>query len=308
MKYYCIYKCILLLLSAIPAIISTSEIQKMKVILSKKGLDSSNSTKPILIANNELLFLPIPSNNKADKKYSEVFINNEKSLLDCCREKDINYVIIGGKKVPVDGETNCHLDPQLLDYFGYAGFKGSFGQDLSAQGHLKNKEVKEGDLFLFYGWYKDKKDKFHTNGKHTIFGYLQIGEIIDNFTPEHKQEIINKYPWLKDHPHWNSKATNNTIYIAEENFTFDTSLKGYGMFRYCSKLDLTAGKKVQKTFWEVPALKDLEVSVKGVHSNNYFDNLGQYRIPPCCQELVIDSPQAEQWAINLIQNTPKDNY
>ena len=284
--------------------------QKMKVILSKKGFDSSNCTKPILITNNELLFLPIPSINKADKKYSEVFINNEKSLLDCCREKGINHAIIDGKKVPIDEETNCHLDPQLLDYFGYPDFKGSFGQDLSAQGHLKRNYVQVDDLFLFYCWYKDEKDKIHSDGKHTIFGYLQIGEIIkvNELHPERKQEIISIYPWLKDHPHWNSKATNNTIYIARDTCTFDDDIKGFGMFNYSPNLNLSNNDMSQRTYWKIPALKGLNVSFKGANGKKEFDELGQYIIFPRCQELVIDSPQAEQWAINLIKNTPKENY
>ncbi|MDE6598319.1 MAG: hypothetical protein K2K60_06745 [Clostridia bacterium] len=279
----------------------------MKVILSKKGFDSSNSTNPILITNNELLFLPIPSSNKTDKRYSEIFIDNEVSLLDYCREMGINYVIIGGNKVLIDGETNCHLDPQLLDYFGYADFKGSFGQESSPQGHLKNNNVQVGDLFLFYGWHKDLKDNIHKDGKHTIFGYLQIGEIIkvNELTPEYRQEIIKKYPWLKHHPHWYSKETNNTIYIAKEHFAFDTSLKGYGMFKYGPELDLSANDMGKRTCWRIPALKGLKASYKGVNGKEEFDELGQYIIFPRCQELVIDSPQAEQWAINLIKQYVK---
>jgi len=38
----------------------------MKVVLSKKGLDSSNSIKPISISNNEMIFLPIPRDNSYD--------------------------------------------------------------------------------------------------------------------------------------------------------------------------------------------------------------------------------------------------
>lgn len=298
---------ILLLLSARYVIICASEVQKMKVIISKKGFDSSNSTKPILIANNELLFLPIPSSNKADKKYSEVFINNEKSLFDCCREKDINYVIIDGKKVPIDEETNCHLDPQLFDYFDCAGFKGCFGQVSSAQGHLTRNNVQVDDLFLFYGWYKDEKDKIYSDGKHTIFGYLQIGEIIkvNDLAPEGRQAKINKYPWLKHHPHWDSKETNNTIYIARDTCTFDDDIKGFGMFNYSPNLDLSNNDMSQRTYWKIPALKGLKVSFKGVNGKREFDELGQYIIYPRCQELVIDSPQAEQWAINLIKKYAK---
>ena len=37
-----------------------------------------------------------------------------------------------------------------------------------------------------------------------------------------------------------------------------------------------------------------------------FDELGQYKVSARCQELVIDSPQAKQWATNLIKAFSKN--
>lgn len=283
----------------------------MKVILSKKGLDSSNSIKPISISNNEMVFLPIPSDNIYDyTRYSEVF-NNKISLLYYCMEMGINNGYINDKKISINGETHCHLDPQLIDYFGYKDFKGSdafkgnFGQVKSAQKHLENNKVQVNDLFLFYGWYEDKNKP---NGKHTIFGYLQIGEIIkvNELTPDQKQDIINKYPWLHHQPHWCSNETNNTIYIARETCTFDKKIKGYGMFKYNKKLDLTADDMENKTCWKIPALKNCKASYKGANGKSEFSELGQYRLSDRCQELVIEEcPQAEKWAINLIKKYAK---
>ncbi len=283
----------------------------MKVILSKKGLDSSNSIKPITINNKQMLFLPIPSDNNYDtERYSEIFIDKI-SLLYYCKEMGIDYGYIKEKEVPINGTTNCHLDPQLLDYFGYADFKGSdkfkgnFGQVLSAQKHLENSKVQVNDLFLFYGWYNDKNKP---NGKHTIFGYLQIGEIIkvNELTPDQKQDIINKYPWLHHQPHWYSKETNNTIYIARETCTFDKKIKGYGMFKYNNKLDLTANDMTLKTCWKIPKLKNCKVSFKDKNGHSNFNELGQFRVADRCQELVIEEcPQAEKWAINLIKKYAK---
>ncbi len=280
----------------------------MKIILSKKGLDSSNSIKPLTITDNKMIFLPIPSNNSYDtEKYSKVFFD-EKSLLNHCIEMGINYGYIKEKKVPINENTNCHLDPQLVNYFNYDSFKGSFGQVLSAQKHLENNNVKNAndfDLFLFYGWYKDKNKP---NGKHTIFGYLQVGEIIkvNELTTERKQEILNQYPWLQHQPHWYSTETNNTIYIAREECTFDPTIKGYGMFNYNSNLDLTADDMQMRTCWKIPALKNCKASYKGLNGKNVFSELGQYRLHPRCQELVIEEcPQAEKWAINLIKKYAK---
>lgn len=273
----------------------------MKVVLSKKGLDSSNSIKPISITNKEMVFLPIPSNNNYDSaRYSEVFIDKI-SLLYYCMEMGIDFGYINDKKVPINGITNCHLDPQLINYFGYQNFKGSFGQVLSAQKHLENNNVQVGDLFLFYGWYSDKDKQ---NGKHTIFGYLQIGEVIklNDLTPDQQQDLINKYPWLHHQPHWYSNETNNTIYIARETCTFDKRIKGYGMFKYNKNLDLTANDISLKTCWKIPALKNCKVSFKDKNGHSAFNELGQFRVADRCQELIVEeSEQAEKWAINLIK-------
>ena len=277
----------------------------MKIILSKKGLDSSNSTKPISITNKEMIFLPIPSENIYDsERYSEVFIDKI-SLLYYCMEMGINYGFINEGQVPIDGVTNCHLDQQLINYFGYHDFKGSFGQVLSAQKHLENNNVSVNDLFLFYGWYSDKNKP---NGKHTVFGYMQIGEIIKmgELTPNQKQDLIIKYPWLHHQPHWDSKETNNTIYIARETCTFDKRIKGYGMFKYNKRLDLTASDTELKTCWKIPALKNCKVSFKDKNGHSNFNELGQFRVAERCQELVIEEcPQAEKWAINLIKRYKK---
>ncbi len=273
----------------------------MKIILSKKGLDSSNSVKPITIDNKQMIFLPIPSNQDYDNaRYSEVF-ENKISLLFYCMEMGIDFGYIDNKKLPMNGTTNCHLDPQLINYFGYDNFKGSFGQVKAAQKHLENKQVQAGDLFLFYGWYTDNKTH---KEKHTLFGYLQVGEIIkvNELTASQKQKIVDKYPWLHHQPHWYSQETNNTIYIARETCSFNKNIKGFGMFKYDKELDLTAKDIGTKTCWEISALKNCKVSFKDHNGNDSFNDLGQFRVADRCQEIVIEEcPQAEKWAINLIK-------
>lgn len=275
----------------------------MKVILSKKGLDSSNSEKPVQIIDNKMLFLPIPSEFDTDR-YSETFIDKN-SLLYHCTNMGINYGYINNKKMPIDDATHCHLNPQLVNYFNRENFKGSFGQVLAAQRHLENNHVEIGDLFLFYGWYADKNKP---NGKHTLFGYLQVGEIIkvNELTKAQKTEIQEKYPFVSNQPHWTIDGTNNTIYIASDICTFDGSIPGYGMFTYSPDLDLTATDQENKTYWHIPALKNCQVSFSGNGGTKQFNELGQFRVADRCQELVLEEcDQATQWAINLIRKHAK---
>ena len=70
----------------------------------------------------------------------------------------------------------------------------------AARTHLCNQGVGTGDLFLFFGWFRETEYK---NGKlsykgpssgfHAIYGYMQVGEIIK------KESDIPE--WLKTHPH-----------------------------------------------------------------------------------------------------------
>jgi len=54
----------------------------MKIILSRKGFDSSFGRYPSLIYENKLISLPIPSfSNKTDIKYSEIFLMKKKHIL-----------------------------------------------------------------------------------------------------------------------------------------------------------------------------------------------------------------------------------
>ncbi len=126
----------------------------------------------------------------------------------------------------IDPQTHCHLDPQLENYFNCENFKGSLGQIKGFQAHLEKNGVGVGDLFLFYGWYEDIiNDKYHKNGKHVIWGYMQIGEIIkpETLNKSERNEVEKKYPWLKYQPHFAGHANS------------DITLKIYT--HYCQDID-----------------------------------------------------------------------
>ena len=250
----------------------------MNIILSKKGLDSSFSSKPISMTGGEMVFIPI-----------------------------VTY--LNGNKVEITKDSRCHLDPQLINYFNSENFRGSFGQAKEEQRHLESHNVTEGDLILFYGWYKDKDDKVHTNGKNVLFGYMQIGEIlkIANLDDNKRKEYEKQYPWLKYQPHWKNKdkyaeIDNNTLYIAREFCTFDNTIKGYGMFKYDKALDLTANDMKAKSCWKVLALAGLKTSRRGGKGQEGFNEQGQFRAPSRNQEIVVESSKnAQKWAENLIK-------
>lgn len=163
----------------------------MRVILSRKGFDSSIGGYPSPIINGTPLSFPIPD-SKDKIKYSNLKFNG-KSYLEIMRG-------LGIKKF--DENSTCHLDPDLrFDILDNRicpnDWKGSLGQVSQAQRHLENQGVGIGDLFLFFGWFKETENKDgkiiykrnlkYPDGFHLIYGYLRIGEIIK---PQPKNALL----------------------------------------------------------------------------------------------------------------------
>ena len=175
-------------------------VKQMKIILSKKGLDSSYGGYPIKMQNDNddtywsLITIPIPiyddpKSNKCMLKGENIkyvchhmdgepkgLINlYEKRVGDKIKVKDI------AKSIEVDSNSVnkflIHTDPYIINYSENDNYDyiGSFGQANSAQGHLRKQNVSIGDIFLFYGWYKFNSEPYE---RQVIFGYLQVDCII----------------------------------------------------------------------------------------------------------------------------------
>jgi len=215
-------------------------------------------------------------------------------------------------KIAFTADIKCHADPNIANYFARDNFLGSIGQVAAAQSHLKKQGVDVGDLFLFFGWFREIKDgKFIKDiDKYAIFGYLQVGEIIcpQKLNATQIAECEAKYPWIKDQPHWDfnkyKSSKNNCIYVAKENCTFDESLKGWGTFAYSQDLSLTKQNANKKSELSIPALKGLLLSKT---NGKTFESCGAFALPQTFgQEFVIEkSEQATTWAQNLIKKYAK---
>ena len=201
----------------------------MKVILSRKGFDSSNGgiASPIM-PDGTLLSMPIPSDDSVS--YSDISWNG------------ITYSDLLKQLAPDRKYDKCHLDPDIRDnrIVKVDGWQPAFGQTASAQGVLANAGVEVGDIFLFLGWFRQTEktedgyryvrsntsDFYKGNDLQIIYGYMQIGEII------HDQQEIKKYYW---HPHSSDVHTvnpNNTLYLPANNLSIMPKMKGFGTLDY----------------------------------------------------------------------------
>lgn len=227
--------------------------EKMKIILSRKGTDSKYGGIPSLIINDKMVPLPIPDkeNIKTGAVWNTIYWDSDvKNIADYFINKQSQY------------QTNkLHLDPDVRHEAlerPYKEWRGIFGQCEAAQGHLDNQEICIGDLFLFFGWFdeviQDNKNwKFKKEDKHAIWGWLQIDEIIKVGLDSHKEK-----EWMRYHPHFQNdfKKNNNTIYIAKKYLDLGipelARKPGYGVFNNISNERILTREGETRSKWHLP--------------------------------------------------------
>lgn len=265
----------------------------MKIILSRKGFDSQygGQASPIL-PDGTLLSMPIPSGDK--QKYEELFWAGL-SYLDII--KHLN------PKTIINKSNHCHLDPDLrnITLVRKKGWKPAFGQTGSSLTELRKNGVEEGDLFLFFGWFKQTESY---NGRiryvpkspdlHVIYGYMQIGSIIDS---------VNEIPeWLKYHPHSNLKIYENAwrkgqnaIYLPTNRLSFAPKLPGSNTFTFKQELVLTKAG-YSRSRWDFPAyMRGTPISH---NPNGWKSNFFQSATRG--QEFIMDgSPAVMDWVKSI---------
>jgi hypothetical protein len=288
----------------------------MKIILSRKGFDAGAGKypSPFLVNEGKLLSLPIPEENKiytldTGRLYSDLLFENDTTYLDIMEQ-------LGMKGF--EGK-NAHLDPDINQNIlssRKSEWKGMFGQCDAAQGHLFNNGIQSGDLFLFFGWFKDvvkidgKYEYVSGTDKHIIWGYMQVG-VIDNISEAKEYE-----PWKLDHPHYRNKDRNlNTCYIARDSLDFKPEIPGWGVLNYNDSLVLTDSNQKNKRTWRLPEFFHPYYGTSMTCHENIF-NKGNKRVweahddhcilHSVCrgQEFVITgNDKVVEWAKNLILNS-----
>ncbi|MBQ9031964.1 MAG: hypothetical protein IJ106_11020 [Parasporobacterium sp.] len=268
----------------------------MKVILSRKGFDSTNGGCPSpILPDGTLLSLPIPS--KDEDTYSNISYQGK------------SYSEILRQLRPKKEYSHCHVDPDLRPNLRNRQVKGwmpAFGQIDAAQGLLSNAGVGPGDIFLFFGWFRKVIDgtngyRFAKRGygdyyswadMHVIYGYMQIGRIL--LDPDE----IKNYTW---HPHASASRLQNktnALYLPADHLSWNPSMKGWGTLGFRKDRVLTMKGMKRGTWNPFPFL--LPEHVYG-NKKNSATNGGLY-YGGIWQELVIyDSEGLIEWVNKLLQ-------
>lgn len=264
----------------------------MRIILSRKGFDSSNGGVPSpILPDGQMLSLPIPEKGSS-RRYEEL----------SCRFGNVGEIVeqLSGGAV---GRRFCaHLDPDLdADACRRpARWRPAFGQSGAAARHLEKQRVGEGDVFLFFGWFR-QAERFggglrfvpRAPDLHVIFGWLRVGSIAEA-----------PLSGLEHHPHFQQPKgapyTYSRVYVAP-------SRDGGGVFRsFESRLQLTE-KGRSRSEWLLPEF----FMPRGRTPLSYHGNLQRWRQTRAGarlravsrgQEFVLDAdeyPGALNWAESL---------
>jgi len=198
----------------------------------------------------------------------------------------------------------CHLDPDL-NYWTHSKrhkqWKAAFGQAGPQEARLQQGKVCVGDIFLFYGWFKQIRIKSgryeyikNSRNLHVIYGYMVVDEVFDLSNP--KLEVPAH---LDDHPHMVNRYTygkKNRIYCGTD----------AGIFQYHKDLVLTRDGE-SRSRWELPSFFVNEAFGGKVerrrlpNGNVALDFIGRNS-----QELLITSSKPVlEWADKLICSVSK---
>jgi hypothetical protein len=278
----------------------------MKVILSRKGFDSKYGGIPSpILPDGTLLSLPVISDEE-DKVCYEDLTCEIKNYEGKTYERKTYAKIIDELKNGKSFEyVNCHLDPDIREDIKErsANWKPAFGQSSRAVKHLNNQNVKEGDLFLFFGWFKQTKydDKsgnlsYVGGDLHVIWSYLQIGSILKNPTSK-------EHSYLDKHPHLDrGDKKNNTIFVASDKLSFDPPKEGAGCFKYNKRIVLTRDG-MTRSRWNLTDYFKEPVKITYHKEKDWKWNDNFFQSASIGQEFVFEENQkVEEWAEDLINS------
>jgi len=284
----------------------------MKIIFSRKGFDSSSGGNPSpILPDGRMVSLPIPD-KESPIRYGDI------------RWQEYNL----GSLVSdlTDGRTRAsyfaHLDPDINreSFSRHSEWQPIFGQTGAAQGHLRKNCVQAGDIFLFFGLFRNviaNTGRFAWDTRsplrHVLWGWLQIEEVL-------KVDECNlpRYEWAKYHPHFHRNSdTNNTLYVAPRYLTLPgvaaEGLVGAGVFRHFQEqLVLTASAATTPSQWELP---QWFYPRDGKCPLTYHSDMARWKrtesgtrlnVVARGQEFILDTrnfPEAIEWLKGLLEGT-----
>ena len=239
-----------------------------RVVLSRKGSDAAWGGRSSLRVGDELISLPIPESASRAQAAGQSGVGVRYG--DLPRHARVGALqehlraIDAGRFVHLDPDLRPELRPELRPDLpprllarkvragqqvrvgqGRVGQSQErlFGQEGAAERHLRNQEVGPGDLFLFFGWFREatlQNGVWTRRGaeEHCLWGWLQIAES----HAVSSAAAATGLDWAAHHPHvahWDRYDRHNRLYRARRRLSFAPAVPGAGVFRWHPELTLT---------------------------------------------------------------------
>jgi hypothetical protein len=279
----------------------------MRLILSRKGFDSTSGgcANPIL-PDGSMIALPIPDRTSA-VRYRDLR----------WRGLDLGDVVEALTRGRRRRDHGAHVDPDLRPELRPRplGWRPALGQHDAAQGHLRNQGVGPGDLFLFWGVFRDVDRDLRWAGppRHVVWGWLQVDTVV---AVDRVRDQLGsaRWRWASAHPHLAFRPDpQNTLYLGRKRLSGeqlgDLALPGAGVLeRFDPRLQLTARGASSPLTWSLPAW----FLPEGRPPLTYHRRRARWRRGDDCvllravsrgQEFVLDAeayPEARGWAAELL--------
>lgn len=156
--------------------------------------------------------------------------------------------------------SGAHLDPDLRSEAlpRAAGWRPALGQAGAAQGHLRNQRVGPGDLFLFWGLYREVDAALRWVGRprHVLWGWLAVGAVTGVDGVVRPALSDRAWAWAAAHPHLALPPDpSNTLYLASDALELGgVRVPGAGVFgTFDPSRQLTGPGAATPSVWRLPA-------------------------------------------------------
>lgn len=267
----------------------------MRIILSRKGIDSGNINlaSPIL-PNGTMLSIPIPTDDYTEISYKDIEYQGQSFdviLHYLNRGRDLN--------LPYD---NIHLDPDIrVDLYHDVPkqWEPAFGTRSGDEAAVRPQTIAQpGDIFLFFGRFRhaDESFKYISSDLHCVWGYMQVKKVLVD------RDEIAQYSW---HPH--AKAERllnqrcNTLYLPVSSLSWNSNIPGFGALKFTKNCQLTIPGQTRAKWKKQPFYMPDKVT-NAKRKNSDRTGLGLY-YSGFWQELVLEeNDEATEWAKIIIMS------
>ena len=272
----------------------------MKVILSRKGFEPTHGGIPSpIMPDGTLLLLPKPVEDGTihyqeltyqGQSYYDIAVSLDENLQETLKNASCH--------------TGCFINPAShvppLEWYPAYIHNGPL------ESHLSRQNVSVGDIFLFYGWFRQTEYdntyrlRFVPDAPelNIVFAYFQIGAIIKD-----NSFFSNHYNWQLNTLTNKRFVISSTIYLPTKKLSYNNHQPGCDILSYSSKLILTK-PGYHYNQWQLPDFlcsPDVTITYHNNRNNGFLSGKDYFKASPISEEFVIHgSHDLKHWVHNMI--------